>query len=150
MPFALATLLLFALLIAVAWIDIKTHRIPDPLNLAIGVAGLAIAALNGAPLLDQLLGAVAGFGLIWAANAYYRARRGRDGIGMGDAKLLAAGGAWLGWAALPFVALIGASLGLAAVAALRLAGRPITADSRIAFGPFLAIGIAGAWLMTRL
>jgi leader peptidase (prepilin peptidase) / N-methyltransferase len=142
----LATGLLIALAGAVIVMDLRTWRIPDPLNLAIGVSGIAATWMLGRDLLASGIGIVAGYAAIAGLNALYRARRGKDGIGMGDAKFLAAAGAWVGWMGLPFIALIGASLGLAAVGALRIAGRQVEAQDRLPFGPFLAVATVAVWI----
>jgi len=76
--------------------------------------------------------------------------RGREGLGQGDAKLLAAAGAWLGAYALPQVILVAALAALLAAAALRLSGREIRALSALPFGPFLAVAIWALWLFGPL
>lgn len=73
----------------------------------------------------------------------YRAIRGREGLGAGDAKLMAAAGAWLGWSLLPDVILLAALLGILATMLGRIKGRAIDRGTTIPFGPFLAIAI---WL----
>ena len=80
----------------------------------------------------------------------YRRLRGRDGLGGGDAKLIAAAGAWCGLAALPFVVLGSALLGLLAALGLALTGRTMTSTTRIPFGPCIAlafwlVGCTAAW-----
>ena len=75
--------------------------------------------------------------------------RGRDGVGEGDAKLLAASGAWLGAALLPQVILLAASTALAAALCLRLAGNRLSAGSALPFGPFLAFATWLLWLFAR-
>jgi leader peptidase (prepilin peptidase)/N-methyltransferase len=84
-----------------------------------------------------------GFALIaWL----YRRLRGREGLGLGDAKLLGAGGAWLGWQALPSVVALGAAIALALALAGAAAGGKLSATTRIAFGPYLALAIWVVWL----
>jgi len=84
----------------------------------------------------------------WALNAAYRAWRGREGLGGGDAKLLAASGAWLGTAPLPDEILVAALLALAAVSARRLAGETLERVAKIPFGPALALALFGLRLLT--
>ena len=72
--------------------------------------------------------------------------RGRDGLGQGDAKLLAASGAWLGVAALPNVVLFAAVAGLAMAAVLSLGGKVLTARTMLPFGPCLALATWLIWL----
>lgn len=141
----LATAMLVVLLAAVTTIDIRTMRIPDWLNAAIAVAGLGVTWLLERDLATALIGVVVGFALLFGANALYRSARGRDGVGMGDAKLLAGAGAWTGWMGLPFIVLIAAALGMAYVAALRLTGKSVTAAQALSFGPFLCVGIFAVW-----
>ena len=82
--------------------------------------------------------------LVFVAIEYgFRALRGKDGLGRGDAKLLAAGGAWCGWMGLPFIILIASGFGL--LAALIPSVRQSAENGRIPFGPFLAFGIFMVW-----
>lgn len=125
-------------------IDRRTGLLPDMLTLPLILAGLLVALLEpeGPPWPDRAIGAAIGW-LLFAGLAFaYRRLRGRDGLGLGDAKLLAAGGAWLGWQALPWVVLIGA--GAALMATLVTARGDVSRHTAIAFGPWLALGI---WAM---
>jgi leader peptidase (prepilin peptidase)/N-methyltransferase len=133
---------LAALLIAVAAIDARTRRIPDALNAAILMSGLAATWLLARDLTAALIGVFAGYLAIFAVNALFRRMRGRDGVGMGDAKLLGALGAWVLWWGLPFVVLTASAAGLA-VALLRRARR----DEMLPFGPFLAAAGLVVWLV---
>ncbi len=130
-------------LLALGWIDALCQRLPDFLTLPLVLAGLGEALwLEPDALLSRLLGAVLGYcGFRVLAYCYLRLRA-REGLGQGDAKLLAAGGAWVGLAALPELLLVAAMAGL--VFALRK-GR-VEPDIRVAFGPFLAAGIWLLWL----
>lgn len=144
---AAACLLGWALLTA-GWIDLDHFLLPDAIVLPLLLAGLAASWLRTGDIpADAALGAALGYlafaGLAWA----YRRLRGHDGLGMGDAKLLAAGGAWLGWDSLPMVVLIAACAGLAAAAVGWLAGRPVTRMTRLPFGPFLALAIWAVFLL---
>lgn len=143
----LATFVLFALLTAVTVIDMRTLRIPNGLNAVLALCGLAATWALDRSLSDALIGAAAGYAAMWGASFGYRQLRGRDGLGMGDAKLLAGAGAWLGWVGLPFVVLIASALGIAFVAARRLFGREIAATDAMAFGPFLSAGVFVVWLV---
>lgn len=132
---------------ALAWavmIDIDRYRLPDLLTLPMIAGGLAYAALmRGDRLLDCAIGAAAGYLSLVIVAEVYRRLRGIDGLGRGDAKLLAAAGAWLGWAALPSVIFLAASAGLVFAIGRILARRQI-ATQAIAFGPFIA---AGFWAL---
>ena len=130
-------------LLTLGWIDAVCLRLPDVLTLPLILAGLAEAAwLEPEALRARAFGAAFGYTALWAvAWAYRRARR-REGLGLGDAKLLAAGGAWVG------VWLLGDVLLAAAVAGLVWAVRRGSVDlaARVPFGPFLAGGIWLVWL----
>jgi leader peptidase (prepilin peptidase)/N-methyltransferase len=135
-----ATAILAALVTAAAAWDLRNLRIPDPLNLLLAATGFAANWALGNSLADSLIGAAAGYGVILAANLAYRRLRGRDGVGMGDAKMLAGAGAWVGWSLLPFVLLAASLLGIAFALARRL-----PATGRIPFGPFIGVGLLLAW-----
>ena len=132
---------------ALAWavmIDIDRYRLPDLLTLPMIAGGLGYAAMmRGDRLLDHAIGAVAGYLSLVIVAEVYRRLRGIDGLGRGDAKLLAAAGAWLGWAALPSVIFLAASAGLV-FAIGRILARRQSATEAIAFGPFIA---AGFWAL---
>lgn len=132
-------------LLTLAAIDWRTGFLPDVLTLPLAAAGLAVAyAIDPSLVLQHIIGAASGF-LVFAALAEtYRRLRGRDGLGLGDAKLLAASGAWLSWTGLPTVVLFAAFIGLAFVLVRRLRGESLEATDRIAFGPALA---AATWLV---
>jgi leader peptidase (prepilin peptidase)/N-methyltransferase len=134
-------------LLALGWIDLRRWLLPDALTLPLLVAGLAAASLFAAEdLVDRALGAVFGYLVLRLIAVAYRRLRAREGLGGGDAKLLAAGGAWVGLAALPQVILAAALAALVAAAALRLGGVRLNAGSALPFGPFLALAIWALWL----
>ncbi len=134
-------------LLALAWIDAETMILPDLLTLPLVLAGLGWAlAIAPDALADRAIGALVGYLAFRAVELTYRRLRGRDGLGQGDAKLLAAGGAWVGWPGLGSIVLGAALGGLAAAGVLRLAGRPIEAATALPFGPFLAAAIWLVWL----
>lgn len=134
-------------LLAAAVIDFRLLQIPDALSLPLIPAGLAVAAIEPRlVLLDHALGAAFGFLLLLAVRQLYQLARGREGLGLGDVKLFAAGGAWLAWHGLAATLLIASLAALTAVLALRLRGRSVAAGDAVAFGPFLALGIWLVWL----
>ncbi|QLC23879.1 prepilin peptidase [Parasphingopyxis algicola] len=134
-------------LLLLATLDIRHFWLPDRVTLPLVGLGLGSAWLTGTPsLADALIGAAAGFLLLVAINIAYRALRGRDGLGGGDSKLLAAIGAWLGWPMLPFVLLLASATGLLAAVAARLRGVSIRATDRLPFGAFLAVAAWPLWL----
>lgn len=127
-----------AILLAAAFIDWETLLLPDALTLGLLWLGLMLAALGATvPPADAITGAVGGYLLLWSVAGGYRLLRGQEGMGQGDFKLLAALGAWLGWAGvLPVVVL--ASLSAAAVG-MALKHRGTLREGRLVpFGPFLA------------
>ncbi len=145
---AVAALLGWTLLL-LSMVDLEEMRLPDPLTLSLAGLGLLLSVLQGRimpPLgLPEPASALAAAAVGWAALAglalLYHRLRGRQGLGMGDAKLAAAAGAWLGLADLPAYFLFAGLLGIAhavVLGALRDPGRPIP------FGPALG---AALWLL---
>lgn len=135
-------------LVALAWIDARSFRLPDVLTLPLIAAGLAEAAWwEPEALVSRALAAALAYGTLWLLAFAYRHLRGREGLGLGDAKLLAAGGAWVGVSGLPWVMFAGAILALLYALLLWLRGTPLTRATRLPFGPFLAIAIWLAWLI---
>jgi leader peptidase (prepilin peptidase) / N-methyltransferase len=127
-------------LLALAWIDVETMTLPDALTLPLLLAGLAASAWFAPDALgDHALGAALGWGGLALVGWAYRRARGVEGLGAGDCRLLAAGGAWLGWAALPDVVVLASVAGIAAALARRL-----PPGARQPFGPALAAAI---WAM---
>lgn len=134
-------------LLALAVLDLRHYFLPDLLTLPLIPAGLAVMSLiDPARLADHAIGAAAGFVGFALIAWLYRRLRAREGLGLGDAKLLGAGGAWLGWEALPSVVALGAVVALAVALAGALSGAKLTATTRIAFGPYLALAIWVVWL----
>lgn len=146
----LAALFLFTL-IALAFIDRETGYLPDALTLPLAAAGLA-ANITGrfASIGAALIGAGAGFLAFWALAAAYRALRGREGLGGGDAKLLAALGAWGGWTMLPPTVFAASLMALAFVGVSALMGRKIDRVAPIRFGPALCAAGAAMFIAAAL
>lgn len=148
MSWAFATLLLAAVLAALAVIDIRTGRLPDALTVplvALGIAATAVLAPEQLGL--HSIAAVLGYASLWLVAALYRRCRGHDGLGLGDAKLLAAAGAWLGPLALAPLVLLASLSALATIGMLRMAGRPVSLHSSLPFGPFLGAGLLLLWCL---
>jgi len=143
----LATCVFGWLLLSLAAADWRTYLLPDALNAALALTGLVAAwCFDRAGFPGHVLAMISGFAGFAAIALAYRRLRGRDGLGLGDAKLLAALGAWVSWQGLPSVVLYAAVLGLAAALALSLAGRAVSRADRVAFGTFLALGGWLVWL----
>ncbi|KAF3999687.1 prepilin peptidase [Glaciimonas immobilis] len=142
----LGTLLFVYLLIAMTFIDADTQLLPDDLTLGLLWAGLLIN-ISGTfvPITEAVIGAAAGYFALWAIYWLFKLATGKEGMGYGDFKLLAALGAWLGWKMLPIIillsSLVGAIVGIALIVFSRH-GR----DKPIPFGPYLA----GAGLLALL
>lgn len=133
-------------LLTLALVDILDFRLPDALTLPLVAVGLAFAAVAG-EMNGSVVGAAVGWGVSTAVAVFFRHWRGRDGLGQGDAKLLAAAGAWMGWEVLPAVVLVASVTALAGVAIVRLMGlRVVGNDTPIPFGPALCVGIWLLWL----
>jgi leader peptidase (prepilin peptidase)/N-methyltransferase len=138
-------------LLALGWIDLRSWLLPDALTLPLIIAGLAASFIfDPDQLVNRALGAALGYVSLMTIAALYRALRGREGLGGGDAKLLAASGAWLGAAALPQVILLAALSALAAAGSLRIAGIRLGIHSALPFGPFLALATWVIWLLGPL
>ena len=134
----LACLVFAWLLVAMTFIDVDTQLLPDDLTFPLLWLGLLVN-LNGAivPLRDAVIGAAAGYLVLWAIYWLFKLATGKEGMGYGDFKLLAALGAWLGWAMLPTIILlssvVGALVGISLIVfAKHKRGTPIP------FGPYLA------------
>jgi leader peptidase (prepilin peptidase)/N-methyltransferase len=134
------------LVIAMTFIDIDTQFLPDDLTYPLLWLGLLVN-INGAivPLKDAVLGAVAGYMVLWTVNALYKLLRKHDGMGGGDFKLLGALGAWMGWSMLPAIILLSSVVGaVIGIAMIVFAGQG--RGTKIPFGPYLA----GAGLLALL
>jgi leader peptidase (prepilin peptidase) / N-methyltransferase len=135
--------LLCVLCAILAWIDIRDGIIPDWLNLAIALLGLVKIIATDDPLAAiEALGEGAVIGAVfWLLRRLYFAIRGIQGLGLGDVKLLAAAGIWVGIAGIPFVLLIATMTALACAGVMQLSGRALTTRTSLSFGPFLAAGL---------
>ncbi|GJI87970.1 MULTISPECIES: prepilin peptidase [Duganella] len=134
----LSTLLFLYALIAMTFIDFDTQLLPDDLTYPLLWAGL-IMNINGTfvPLRDAVIGAAAGYLVLWSIYWLFKLATGKEGMGYGDFKLLAALGAWMGWTMLPTIILlssvVGAIVGIALIVFAKH-GR----NNPIPFGPYLA------------
>ena len=130
-------------LLALASIDAEKGLLPDQLTLSLLWGGLLVNLAGGlTTLTNAVAGAAAGYICLWCLYWAFKLATGKEGMGYGDFKLLAAIGAWLGWQALPTVALLAAVGGLI----FALGGILLQRQDRhqpMPFGPFLA---AAGWL----
>ncbi|MEO7493651.1 MAG: A24 family peptidase [Massilia sp.] len=134
----LAALPFTYLLLAMSLIDFDTQYLPDDMTLPLLWGGLLVN-LTGlfAPLEQAVIGAAAGYMILWLINAAYKLVKRQEGMGGGDFKLLAALGAWMGWHALPAIILLSSVVGAIVGIALIVFGKR-TREVRIPFGPYLA------------
>ncbi len=140
LPYLLSLAFVCALLV-VSFVDLQHQIIPDLISLpgiAVGIA-VAFTPWGRVPWTDAVIGAAAGGGCLFAVAWTFERLTGKEGMGLGDVKLLAMIGAWMGWRDLPFVilaaSLSGILIGGASLVAMRRGLRV-----RIPFGPFLALG----------
>ena len=141
-----------SLLVAAAFIDLDTTLLPDDLTLPLVGLGLTAAWLQWTPvtLVDSALGAMFGYGSLWAVAFCYKLLRGMQGMAEGDFKLLAGLGALLGWQALPSIILLSSAVG-AVVGIFMIVARGHGRNAPIPFGPFLAGGgMAALFFGTQL
>jgi leader peptidase (prepilin peptidase)/N-methyltransferase len=141
-----ATCLVGWWLLTLALTDLQAFLLPDCLTLPLAVAGLIEAALSQPVALpDRLIGLVVGYSASALLAIVYRRLRGREGLGRGDWKLMAAIGAWVGWQELPAVVMLASAAALLG-ALLGLFGRPIALALRVPFGAFLCLAAWAVWL----
>jgi leader peptidase (prepilin peptidase)/N-methyltransferase len=134
-------IVLILVLVYLAYVDLCTFRLPDVITLPLMLSGLLVSGLSNQGFVafwDSAIGAILGYLSLWLLNFLYRLAKRQDGIGMGDAKLLAALGAWLGWFSLPGILLIASLTGLIG-GLIWLQWNKQNHRSAFPFGPFLAI-----------
>ena len=138
-PFTLAWCGVVAVLVAASMIDWDTTLLPDDLTLPLMWAGLVAAGLGWAalPLHDALWGAVAGYLSLWTVYWVFKKATGKEGMGYGDFKLLAALGAWLGWKMLLPIILISSIIGAVVGIILKIKSS-LREGQYVPYGPFLA------------
>ncbi len=138
--FGLATALL-----VLAFVDLRTGLLLDLLTLPLIAAGIGVSFMSGLGWGLSVLGAIIGYGVIAALALYWRRIREYEGIGLGDAKLLAAGGAWVGPFGLPIILLIASGLGIISALTVSQKTRKGDVSTAIAFGPCLCFAIWVVW-----
>jgi leader peptidase (prepilin peptidase)/N-methyltransferase len=144
---AAAALLLTWALVALAFIDFDTQLLPDSITLPFLWLGLLLNIFGTfTDLQAAVIGAVAGYLLLWSVYHLFRLVTGKEGMGFGDFKLLGMFGAWLGWSALPLIVLLSSFVG-AVVGVAMIALRGHDRNIPIPFGPYLAVAgwIALLW-----
>jgi leader peptidase (prepilin peptidase) / N-methyltransferase len=126
---------------------VREYRLPDVLTLPLLSAGLLVSWwLGNAPLWWAVASAVIGFALLAGVAMLYRHLRGRDGLGLGDAKLFAASGAWLSLEGLPAALLLACGAAIVGLLVSSWRSQELSATTRIPFGPFLTFGTWLVWV----
>ena len=146
-PQAAGALLLTWALVALSFIDFDTQLLPDSITMPFLWLGI-VFNLGGVytSLESSVIGAIAGYGLLWLVYHAFRLLTGKEGMGFGDFKLLGLLGAWLGWQLLPVIVLLSSLVG-AVVGVSMIALRGHDRNVPIPFGPYLAIAgwVAMIW-----
>jgi leader peptidase (prepilin peptidase)/N-methyltransferase len=139
----LTALVLTASLIAMAGIDIDHQLLPDNMTIPLMWGGILISFWSvHTDLVSSVAGAIAGYLVLWSVYHLFRLLTGKEGMGYGDFKLLAALGAWMGWQMLPLVVLLSSVVGAVVGLALMGTGK-LQRDKPMPFGPFIA---AAGWI----
>lgn len=143
---AIGWIALGGLLLTLALIDARNLWLPNVLTSLLAVSGLVAGhLLAGTGLRDGLIGLAAGYGSLTLIATAYRRLRGHDGLGAGDAKLLAGLGAWFGWQSLANIVLVSALIALGWVLLQTITGTRINRKTAIPLGTFLCIGAIPGW-----
>lgn len=143
--------LLATLLVAISWIDLRRMVIPDPLNLMLGVAGLAfVMAFRPGEVGLQIAGSILIAGSLFAVREAFLRLRGEQALGLGDVKFAAAAGLWISPWLLPQFILIASVSALGYVAVASVATGTARVGKRLPFGPFLALSTFTLFLVETI
>lgn len=144
-------LALGGLLCALALLDARNLWLPDRLTALLAISGLAAGSMLAATSInDALIGLCVGYASLAVIAFTYRRLRGHEGLGGGDAKLLAGLGAWFGWQAITPIVLAATIGALIWVAVQHLRGHNLNAQTALPLGTFLCLAAVPAWLMSHL
>lgn len=146
-PQALSAIVLTGLLIALAGIDIDHQLLPDDLTYFVLWSGLFLSLFNVyCDPVSSIIGALAGYLSLWSVYHLFRLLTGKEGMGYGDFKLLAALGAWTGWQMLPLIILLSSLVGAVTGIAM-IVFKQHRSSQPLPFGPFIALAgwIALLW-----
>jgi leader peptidase (prepilin peptidase)/N-methyltransferase len=138
--FLFAVLIFVWAMIVLTFIDLNTQLLPDSITLPLLWIGLIVNLNHGfTDIHSAVVGAVAGYLTLWSVYWLFRLLTGKEGMGYGDFKLLAAIGAWLGWQLLPLVILFSSVVG-AVVGTVLILSAGHSKNTTLPFGPYLAGG----------
>ncbi len=138
-------------LLTLAAIDYRCMILPDELTLPLIPAGLGVSCLvDPDHITGHVVGPFVGFSAFFIVSWLYQQIRGRVGLGRGDAKLLAASGAWVSTSGLPSVVFLAAITALSMVIAATLVGRRFSSNDKVPFGSYLCLGTWLVWLIGPL
>jgi len=140
-----ASIILAGFLLTLSYIDLRTYLLPDVLTAPLLAVGLLWSASFGEGLVGSAVAALIGFSFIAGLGALWRRLRGYEGIGLGDAKLLGAGLAWMNVKVLPIVLLTASGFGLMVVFGVAFLKRLAGQTKILPFGPFIALGLWFCW-----
>jgi len=154
---AVFSTLLAGLAIWIAFVDLEDLIIPDLATAGIAILGLTLILLETPPsalseeIPDVLMRAVAAGGLLFLVRVAFKRFAGKEGLGLGDVKLMAAGATFLSWASLPYALILAAAAAIMVIVLHRLReGAWLDRETEIPFGAFLAPAIWAAFLLDRL
>lgn len=154
---ALFSALLAGLAIWIAWVDLDHLIIPDLANAAMAALGLLLVVIEtpaGARMewiSDALMRSIAAGGLLFLMRFAFARMAGKEGLGLGDVKLMAAGATFLSWTSLPYSIVLAAAAAMMVIALRTIKqGASFTRETEIPFGAFLAPAIWAAFLLDRL
>lgn len=154
---ALFSALLAVLAIWIAWVDLEHLIIPDLANAGVAALGLLLVVIEtpaGARMewiSDALMRSIAAGGLLFLVRFAFARMAGREGLGLGDVKLMAAGATFLTWTSLPYSIVLAAAAAMMVIALRAITqGAWLNRETEIPFGAFLAPAIWAAFLLERL
>lgn len=140
-------LILLVWLFSLSAFDVVSFRLPDFLTFPLIMTGLIQSQILNDDIANATIGAVLGYSAFVIVELSFKRLKGVDGLGRGDAKLLAAGGAWCGWLWLPQIVLFSSASAIFAIIVMRQMSKKISKQTPIPFGPFIALAIFLVWTL---
>lgn len=130
-----------------SYVDIKTLRLPDEITLPLIIIGFLKSLFLPSAWIPSLIGGMLGYALFVSVEVSFKNLKGRSGLGRGDAKLMAAAGTWLGYSAIPKMALFASLMGLAFILLYNIFLK--TNIKYLPFGPFLSFAFIALWFYSH-